>query len=107
MIKRFLIRYFELLFWAAALIALALSNPAEPSQYSLCPLKLMGITWCPGCGIGHAIAWLFRGDIKSSFHAHWLGLPALIIIGYRIYTLGRAAFFEYVKGENPYKAASF
>ena len=100
-------RYFELLFWIAALVALAFSNPAQASQYSLCPLKLMGITWCPGCGIGHAIAWLFRGDIKNSFHAHWLGLPALLIIAYRIYTLSRAAWSEYIKDESPYNTARF
>lgn len=47
----------------------------------------MGFTWCPGCGIGHAIAWLLHGDVKNSLHAHWLGIPALILIVYRIIVL--------------------
>jgi Protein of unknown function (DUF2752) len=47
----------------------------------------MGITWCPGCGLGHSIAFLLHGDIRNSFHAHWLGIPALVIILYRIYDL--------------------
>jgi hypothetical protein len=37
--------------------------------------------------LGHAISYLFRGDIKSSFHAHWLGIPVLIALLYRIYVL--------------------
>ena len=89
MIKQFITKNFELLFWIAALIALAITDPASPSHYTLCPLKLMGITWCPGCGLGHSIAWLLHGDIKNSFHAHWIGIPALVIILYRIVVLAR------------------
>jgi hypothetical protein len=92
LIKKFLVKNFELIFWVAAIIALAVTDPAVKSQYSLCPFKLMGITWCPGCGIGHAIAWLLHGNITNSFKAHWLGVPALIIISYRIYSLGSVAF---------------
>jgi hypothetical protein len=50
----------------------------------------MGITWCPGCGLGHSISFLLHGDIKNSFHAHWIGVPALVIIAHRIYVLIRA-----------------
>jgi hypothetical protein len=87
--KRFIAKNFELLFWVAALIALAITDPALPSHYTLCPFKLMGITWCPGCGLGHSIAFLLHGDIKSSFDAHWIGIPALGIILYRIIVLVR------------------
>jgi hypothetical protein len=84
LIKKLFNRYFELTFWIAALIALGCSNPAQAGQYTLCPLRLMGFKWCPGCGIGHSIAWLLHGDIRNSFHAHWLGIPALVGIVYRI-----------------------
>ncbi|MEO6149064.1 MAG: DUF2752 domain-containing protein [Mucilaginibacter sp.] len=87
MIKKFITKNFELIFWVAALIALAVTNPAVETHFSLCPLKMAGISWCPGCGLGHAISWLFRGDIKHSFQAHWLGIPALLIIAWRIYSL--------------------
>jgi hypothetical protein len=107
LIKQFIVRYFELIFWVAALIALGFSNPALASQYTLCPLKLMGITWCPGCGMGHAIAWLLHGDIKNSVHAHWLGIPALLIILRRIYVLARMAYREFIKREDEYKPISF
>jgi putative exporter of polyketide antibiotics len=89
LINRLFRDYFELIFWLGALIALGLSDPTQASHYTLCPLKLMGITWCPGCGLGHSIAWLLHGDIPRSWHAHWLGIPALIVIVYRIYDLAK------------------
>ncbi|WP_299512729.1 DUF2752 domain-containing protein [Mucilaginibacter sp.] len=89
---KFLKRNFELIFWVTAIIALAVADPSVEPQYPLCPLKLMGITWCPGCGIGHAISWLIHGNLANSWRAHWLGVPALILITYRIYVLGRGAF---------------
>jgi hypothetical protein len=87
LIKKLFDRYFELVFWIAGLTCLAFTNPTGQAHFSLCPLKLLGFKWCPGCGLGHSISFLFRGDIKSSFQAHWLGIPALIIILYRIYVL--------------------
>ena len=89
LIKTLFQKYFELIFWVAALISLAFTDPAAETHFSLCPLKMAGIGWCPGCGLGHSIAWLFKGDIQNSFHAHWLGIPAVAIIGWRIYTLMR------------------
>ncbi|WP_224750993.1 DUF2752 domain-containing protein [Mucilaginibacter pankratovii] len=89
MIKKLFNKYFELVFWITAMVCLAFNNPANHSHFSLCPFKAMGFTWCPGCGLGHSISWLFRGDIINSFHAHWLGIPAALGIFYRIYTLAR------------------
>jgi len=80
------VKHFELIFWIGALVALGFSDPAA-AHYTLCPFKLMGFGWCPGCGIGHAISYLLRGDIGASLHAHWLGVPALGVLFYRIYTL--------------------
>jgi len=80
-------KYFELVFWVAALISLGISDTSKQGQYSLCPFKAMGFTWCPGCGLGHSISWLLHGNVNNSWHAHWLGIPALCIILYRIYSL--------------------
>ncbi|PJJ83283.1 DUF2752 domain-containing protein [Mucilaginibacter auburnensis] len=91
MIKKLFSKYFELVFWIAALIALATCDPAQPSHFTLCPFKLLGISWCPGCGIGHAIAFLFKGEVAQSINAHWFGIPALGIIAWRIFTLSREA----------------
>jgi hypothetical protein len=93
LIKQLFSKYFELAFWTAGLIALAITDPTKQAHFSLCPLKLLGFAWCPGCGLGHSISFLFHGDIKNSLHAHWLGIPALLIILFRIYTLLRERFF--------------
>jgi len=89
LISRLVNQYFELAFWTAALLALALANPGSQSHFTLCPLKLLGFKWCPGCGLGHSISFLLHGDIQRSFHAHWLGVPALFLIVYRIYILAK------------------
>lgn len=45
-------QHFELLFWIGTLIFLGITaSPA--SHFSFCLIKLSGIPWCPGCGIGH------------------------------------------------------
>jgi hypothetical protein len=95
LLKGLFSKYFELFFWTGALAALVFTDPSGPAHFSLCPLKAMGITWCPGCGLGHSISWLFRGKINNSLHAHPLGIPALGIILYRIYTLSVQAVLPY------------
>jgi len=94
LIRTIFSKYFELVFWIAALSALALTNPTEQAHFTLCPLKLSGITWCPGCGLGHAISFLFHGNLRNSFHAHWLGIPAVVIILHRIYVLGKLRIYH-------------
>jgi hypothetical protein len=101
LIKKLFSKYFELLFWIAAMLSLAFTAPQAESHFTLCPLKLMGITWCPGCGLGHAIIYLFHGDIRNSFHAHWLGIPAVLIIFHRIYILGKDRLGYGRRFENP------
>jgi Protein of unknown function (DUF2752) len=76
----------EILFWAAALIAPAFINPAKP-HLSFCPFKNIGIDFCPGCGLGRAIALFYHGDIVGSFLCHPLGIIAVIIISLRIISL--------------------
>ena len=83
---------FELLFWLTSLILLAGMNPENNLHYSLCIFKFLGFTFCPGCGLGHSISFLFRGDITSSIHAHPLGIFALLIITLRIYKLSFLSF---------------
>jgi hypothetical protein len=88
LIRKLFDGYFEFVFWIMALAVLALSDPHEQSHFILCPLRLLGFKWCPGCGLGHAISFLFHGDVQASLHAHWLGIPALLMILYRILQLG-------------------
>ncbi len=92
--KLYFKRYFELAFWITALLLLALINPGKETHYSFCFFKFIGIHFCPGCGIGHSISFLFHGDIRSSLSAHPLGIFALFVILSRIYTLSSLSIFS-------------
>jgi hypothetical protein len=81
--------YFELSFWVLALLSLALMNPLTDAHFSLCFFKWLGIGFCPGCGLGHAISWLFHGNVEQSFKAHPAGMLALPVILYRIFSLAK------------------
>ena len=76
----------ELVFWILALVLLATADP-DTHHFSLCPLANLGVDWCPGCGLGRSISALFQGEVKESLNFHWFGLPALMVIVYRIVTL--------------------
>lgn len=83
----------ELAFWVSALVLLAMTNPHE-HHFSLCPLANMGFDWCPGCGLGRSISALLHGHIAESLSFHWLGIPALGMIAYRIVTLSKLTIKE-------------
>ncbi|GAA4317742.1 DUF2752 domain-containing protein [Compostibacter hankyongensis] len=76
----------ELLAWTAGLICLACCNPGR-GDFTLCPLANLGFTHCPGCGLGHAIAYLLHGQWQASWESHPLGAPALLLILHRIAVL--------------------
>jgi hypothetical protein len=88
-------RYFELSFWIAALLLLACMDPRTEMHYSFCIFKLTGIKFCPGCGLGHSISYLFHGDLHASFTAHPLGIFAVLVIAFRIYKLSRLHIFSH------------
>lgn len=100
----------ELLFWLTALVLLGFSE-MEPSghelHFTLCPLANLGFEWCPGCGIGRAIAQLLHGNWQESLEQHWFGLPALLILLHRIVVLSRL-FLKNKKGlKTKYKAERY
>ncbi len=63
---------------------MAISNPYGADHYSLCLMKTSGIDACPGCGLGHSIGLLARGELWHSINTHPLGIFAVIILTYRI-----------------------
>ncbi|HVO75064.1 MAG TPA: DUF2752 domain-containing protein [Ignavibacteriaceae bacterium] len=73
--------------WICGLIFLIILPAGSESHFTLCPFKNLGISFCPGCGLGRSIHYLFILDFKSSFAAHPLGPFALIIITGRIISL--------------------
>ena len=82
----------ELILWVMALILLGTAQPAvhhEIKHFTFCPLANMGFSWCPGCGLGRSVTHLLHGNIMESIRFHWLGIPAVLMISYRIIVLGR------------------
>lgn len=71
----------DALFWTLGLLAMATMNPEGEHLISLCPLDALGASFCPGCGLGHAVAYLARGELVASMQAHPLGIPAVLILG--------------------------
>ena len=88
---RFLRKYSEVILWNGALIALGLMD--AKSTTSLCILKNLGIEWCPGCGLGHAIHYALHFEFGKSVQEHILGIPATLILFYQsckaIYTINK------------------
>jgi len=66
--------------WMAGLVAMACMNPDGTHLISLCPLDALGGSFCPGCGLGHAVAYLARGAVVDSIQAHPLGIPAVVVL---------------------------
>ncbi|MBI5326407.1 MAG: DUF2752 domain-containing protein [Ignavibacteriae bacterium] len=89
--SEFLDKYFntELFFWVIALVYLSLLNVETHQYFSFCPFHILGLDWCPGCGLGRSISFLLHGSIYQSFQTHWLGPFAFSIILIRIYQLIR------------------
>ena len=77
--------------WIAALLYLAVSPPPEHPDFTLCPLAHMGITHCPGCGLGRSVSYAFHGEFSESYHAHVAGMPAILILTARIFSIFRNA----------------
>jgi hypothetical protein len=70
---------------------MATMDPGGAHLLSLCPLDALGFSFCPGCGLGHAVAYLARGDVMASVQAHPLGIPAVLILGTHVGRLLRTS----------------
>jgi hypothetical protein len=76
----------EAFIWIIGLIALAVYVPGD-GHFTLCPVSRLGFHFCPGCGLGRSISFFFHGEIVQSFTTHPLGIFAVIVLSFRIYTL--------------------
>lgn len=79
--------YFEVLAFTTGLLLLVFMNPHSANGVTLCLFERAGIPFCPGEGLGHSIAFIFRGDIYKSLEANFLGFFAIIILITRIVQL--------------------
>lgn len=84
----------ELIIWVFALLILASINP-DVQHLDLCLFKRLGLSWCPGCGIGHAICFLLHGELEKSLLSHPLGIIALPILFFRIVILAKYEYNKY------------
>jgi len=73
--------------WLFALLYLWFSFPISSDDISICPLYHLGIQGCPGCGLGKSVSYALNGEFENSLKVHLLGIPAAIILFYRIFTL--------------------
>jgi hypothetical protein len=64
-------------------------DPRAEGLTTLCLLHHLGFEFCPGCGLGHAVAFLARGDVQASLAAHPLGIPVVAGLIARVGTLVR------------------
>ena len=87
----------EALVWFGGLVALAFYHPETDPHFSICPLYYAGLDFCPGCGLGRSVSFLFHGEILQSFAAHPLGIFAVIILSYRIIELLKPYIKSYGK----------
>jgi hypothetical protein len=78
---------FEALVWILGLAYLLLFHSPGETHFTICPLSNLGFEFCPGCGLGNSISYIFKGDLITSFQSHPLGIFALIIISFRIITI--------------------
>lgn len=78
---------FEGNIWITGFVYLAFfSNPGQ-SHFTICPLAHLGNNYCPGCGLGNSISYIFRGEIINSISTHPFGLAAILVISFRIIEL--------------------
>lgn len=84
----------EVLCWLIGIALLATMDPQKEHLFSFCPMSWLWGGSCPGCGLGHSIAYLFRGEWRASWEAHPLGLPALYVLGRRAFSLLRVFCME-------------
>ena len=87
----------EAITWIMGLSLLLLLDPASDNHVTLCPFANLGFDFCPGCGLGRSIAFLFRAEFFKSFQTHPLGLFAVIILTYRIFQLLKQYFKSHGK----------
>lgn len=88
---------FEGIVWTCSLIFLAFINDPNQSHFTICPLANAGFEYCPGCGLGNSVSLILHGHIPDSLDVHLLGIPALIIILFRIIQLLRINYYIHFK----------
>ncbi|WP_072053956.1 DUF2752 domain-containing protein [Flavihumibacter petaseus] len=85
--RSFLYRHNEVSIWLTALLLLFFAVDPSRDQTSLCLFHWLGWQHCPGCGLGKSMHAAMHGAFRQSWHYHYFGIPAVLIIGARIISL--------------------
>jgi len=85
----------EAILWVLALLALVFIDPYGSNHFSFCIFRNLGFESCPGCGLGRAIALIYRGEPAASFEAHPLGIITFAFIVGRIIKLLFRSFYRF------------
>ncbi len=84
----------EAVMWTCGLLAVAIADPTGPGLLEACLLKAAGLPWCPGCGLGHAVGYLARGELMLSFQSHPFAPIVVGVLLHRVFTLYREVRFK-------------
>lgn len=76
-------RHLEWVVLLTGLVLMAFLNPYS-TETSWCLIDLLGFSYCPGAGLGHSIAFLFRGEIINSLEANLMGPIAVVVLSLRV-----------------------
>ena len=88
---RLIRKHLEWTVFGCGILLLALMNP-ENTGTSFCFFEWIGINFCPGEGLGHSIAYTFRGNFSEAMNAHFAGPFAVFILSSRIIYIWRKLY---------------
>ena len=88
-----LLPHIEWIVFLGGLFLMAIMDPFT-TGHSLCAFDALGIPFCPGEGLGHSIAFLFRGDFSAALQANFMGPIAVLVLSARIIKLWKELFFK-------------
>lgn len=83
--------------WMAFLLGLILMASMSPTDtgLSFCLFERVGVSFCPGEGLGHSIAYLFRGEFNEALQANLMGPVAVVILSLRIGSIWKDLYKEH------------
>ncbi len=82
-VAKYCMKHAELIFIMTACLLLFFMQ-ADETGASLCFFNWLGITWCPGCGLGHSIHYALHAQFEASVNHHILGMPAILVMLNRV-----------------------
>ena len=85
--------HIEWMIFFFGLLLMASMNPYSEGT-SFCLFDFIGITFCPGEGLGHSIAFLFRGEFSNALEANLFGPLAVLVLSSRILSIWKGLLIK-------------